>query len=125
MVGGETGQRGDDAVEIAFDRARCGAQFEDASGVECVLAGGPVVDVARRVGRIARDERRKLLDERNRKVSRGWHRLYNSREVKTFRAAPGGNGGCGVLRNYSRANLGPREGCFKIENSLDGGDIGE
>jgi hypothetical protein len=66
-----------------------------------------------------------LLDQRNRKVSRGWHRLCQCREVEKFRPAGSGNGGCGILRNNSCPNLGTGERSFKIENSLNGGDIGE
>ena len=79
MQFGKLDQGDDDGIQIFFDQTQSGAQLENQSGIECVLAGSAVMHVTQGIGRVARDNCIELFKKRDGKIAGGGHRLRESR----------------------------------------------
>jgi hypothetical protein len=87
MSGSQLSQRRDDCFELSVKRAGCGTQLQDQAGVQGILTGRAVMDVASGFCRSARNDGGELFEQRYGKIASGRHGLREGWQIKEFRAA--------------------------------------
>src|SRR5258706_15717719 len=83
------------------------------------------MNMAQSLGRSTRNDGVKLLQQRNRQIPGGRHRVRQGLKIKKFCATGRSNRGGGGARNNFGASLNPGEGGFKIKKGLKGNGIAE